>query len=115
MKSDKPYADTERSPVRIWVPGYFIKKKYLEQSLNTTNKKNFKPSILKLYMDEKLKTIFLNVYSNLPINERKNIIVVLEGKEEKTPISWDIAYAEVDHETKLGEEILDKLIKLDLI
>jgi len=69
-------------------------------------------------MDTEKKKRFLMVYQNLPINERKNTILVLEDKKakpEKNPISWDIAYIEIDQETKLGEKILDKLIKLDLI
>ena len=67
-------------------------------------------------MDEMEKANFLQVYSNLPINERKNIIVVLEkDNKEKQPISWDIAYIEIDKETELGNKILKKLIRLDLI
>jgi len=67
-------------------------------------------------MDEKEKAKFLQTYSNLPINERKNIIVVIEeDNKEKQPISWDIAYIEIDKETEIGIKILKKLIKLDLI
>lgn len=66
-------------------------------------------------MDEKEKAKFLQTYSNLPINERKNVIIVLEKDEEKQPISWDVAYIEIDKETELGDKILKKLIKLDLI
>ena len=68
-------------------------------------------------MDQEKKRRFLQVYSNLPINERKNIIIVIETEEgkKKNPISWDIAYLEINKETKLGEEILKKLIKLNLI
>jgi len=69
-------------------------------------------------MDEKRKTRFLMVYQNLPLNERKNTILVLEDMKEKPkkkPISWDIAYIEIDQETELGEKILNKLIELNLI
>ena len=69
-------------------------------------------------MDGKKKARFLMVYQNLPLNERKNTILILEDKKEKPskkPISWDIAYIEIDQETKRGEEILNKLIELDLI
>jgi len=67
-------------------------------------------------MNETEKAKFLQVYSNLPINERKNVIVVLEKDDkEKQPISWDIAYIEIEKETEIGDKILKKLIKLDLI
>ena len=54
----------------------------------------------------------------MPLSERKNTILVLEDKKtkpEKKPVSWDVAYIEIDQETELGESILDKLIKLELI
>ena len=69
-------------------------------------------------MDTEKKKRFLMVYQNLPINERKNTILVLEDKKtkpEKKPISWDIAYIEIDQETELGEKVLNKLIELKLI
>lgn len=72
------------------------------------------------YMKEEDKMRFMKVYQNLPLNERKNTILVLEGKKDrsklkKEPISWDVAFIEVDQETKIGEIILNKLIKLNLI
>ncbi len=71
-------------------------------------------------MEEENKMKFMKVYQNLPLNERKNTILVLEtikdkGKIKKDPISWDIAYIEIDQETRIGETILNKLIKLNLI
>lgn len=71
-------------------------------------------------MKEEDKMRFMRVYQNLPLNERKNTILVLEetkdtGKIKKDPISWDIAYIEIDQETKISETILNKLIKLNLI
>ena len=69
-------------------------------------------------MDIEKKKRFLMVYQNLPLSERKNTILVLEDKKakpEKKPVSWDVAYIEIDQETELGESILDKLIKLELI
>jgi len=69
-------------------------------------------------MDKERKARFLQVYQNLPLNERRNTILVLEDrkqKPEKKPISWDIAYIEIDQETEIGETILNKLIKLELI
>jgi len=71
-------------------------------------------------MKKEDKMRFMNVYQNLPLNERKNTIIVLEepeinGKNKKEPISWDIAFIEIDQETKTGGIILNKLIKLNLI
>jgi len=69
-------------------------------------------------MDKDKKARFLQVYQNLPLNERRNTIIIIEDrkqKPEKKPISWDIAYVEIDQETEIGEKILNKLIKLELI
>lgn len=75
-------------------------------------------------MKKEDKMRFMKVYQNLPLNERKNTILVLGGIEQedkitkslkKEPISWDIAFIEIDQETEIGEIILTKLIKLDLI
>ncbi len=66
-------------------------------------------------MDENKKERFLKVYQNLPLNERKNTILILGEKKEKKPLSWDIAYLEISEETEIGEEILNKLIRLNLI
>ncbi len=69
-------------------------------------------------MDKERKARFLQVYQTLPLNERRNTIIVLEDKKqkpEKKPISWDIAYIEIDQETEIGEIILNKLIRLELI
>jgi len=69
-------------------------------------------------MDKELKKRFLMVYQNLPLKERRNTILLIENKKDKDkkePISWDIAYIEIEQETKTGEEILNKLIRLNLI
>ena len=54
---------------------------------------------------------FIKVYSNLPIDIRKEIILLIEEK----PISWDVAYIEIEKETTLGKEILRKLLELGFI
>jgi hypothetical protein len=54
---------------------------------------------------------FMKVYSYLPLEERKLTIVVIGGQ----PINWKRAYEEIKKETKLGEQIQKKLIKLNLI
>lgn len=55
---------------------------------------------------------FLRVYSNLPISLRKEVILVLEGKG---PITWEVAFIEIENNTKLGEIILKKLTELKII
>lgn len=54
---------------------------------------------------------FLKVYANLPLNLREEVVLVIDEK----PISWNVAYLEVAGETKLGEEILEKLEALKII
>lgn len=61
------------------------------------------------YMD---KARFLKIYANLPINLRNDIVLVLD---EKGPITWNAAYIEINNDTKLGEEIFKKLVKLKII
>ena len=55
---------------------------------------------------------FYKVYGNLPINLRNEIILVLP---EKGPITWNVAYTEINSNTKLGNIILNKLVDLKLI
>lgn len=55
---------------------------------------------------------FLKIYSNLPINIRKEVILVLK---DKGPITWEVAYLEIENKTKLGDKILKKLSKLKII
>lgn len=54
---------------------------------------------------------FLKIYSSLPMGVRKEIVLILEEK----PIIWDVAYIEINQDTKLGEIILEKLKTLELI
>ena len=55
---------------------------------------------------------FFKIYANLPINLRGEIILVLP---EHGPITWKIAYLEIDNDTDLGEKILGKLAELNII
>ncbi|MBI5001953.1 hypothetical protein HZC31_01060 [Candidatus Woesearchaeota archaeon] len=59
-----------------------------------------------------LRERFLKVYANLPLNIRKEIIAVLD---KTGPISWDVAYLEIQNKTKIGDMILKKLEKLRII
>jgi hypothetical protein len=59
----------------------------------------------------KEKDRFLKVFSNLSIDLRKEIILVIDNQ----PITWNVAYQEIMNETELGDKILKKLIELELI
>ena len=54
---------------------------------------------------------FYKVYSNLPLNLRGEIVLVVENE----PITWKIARLEIDNDTKLGNIILEKLESLKII
>ena len=55
---------------------------------------------------------FIRLYSNLPLNVRQEVVLVMEDNE---PITWNIAYKEIQADTKLGNIILSKLENLDFI
>jgi len=57
------------------------------------------------------KTKFLQIYANLPLSLRNEIIVVVDNE----PITWNSARIEVDNETPKGQEILDRLKELEII
>ncbi len=54
---------------------------------------------------------FMKVYSGLPLEERKLPVVVI-GSE---PISWNMAYAEIKENTKLGLQVAEKMVELKII
>jgi len=55
---------------------------------------------------------FIKVYSNLPINLRNEVILVLPSAG---PITWNVASLEINGETEIGKTILAKLIELKII
>ncbi|MEK7190042.1 MAG: hypothetical protein AAB666_03650 [Patescibacteria group bacterium] len=55
---------------------------------------------------------FYKVFANLPINLREEVILVISGKG---PITWQVAFLEVDNNTELGHVILEKLSDLKII
>jgi hypothetical protein len=66
-------------------------------------------------MDAEKKAKFLRVYANLQFDLRREIILIItEGKEDK-PITWNVAFNEINNETKLGEKILEQIVDLGLI
>ena len=56
-------------------------------------------------------TKFQQIYANLPLNQRQEVVVVI-GSE---PLSWNAAKIEADNNTEKGKQILDLLIKLSII
>ena len=54
---------------------------------------------------------FFKIHANLPIEERSNVVVVID----KQPISWNIAYLEIKNNTPLGQKILKILRELNII
>lgn len=54
---------------------------------------------------------FIKVYSNLPINLRNEIILVVDDQ----PLTWNVAYMEIKNNTTLGKIILQKLLELEII
>lgn len=59
-----------------------------------------------------LRESFLKIYANLPINLRDEIILVLP---EKGPITWNIAYLEIKKNTKISNDILNRLKASNII
>ena len=57
------------------------------------------------------KAKFVKTYANLPSGLREEIVAVI-GKE---PFSWKAAKIEIDHDTKIGKEILKKLVELEIL
>lgn len=60
----------------------------------------------------KNKDRFIKVHSNLPINLRNEVILVLP---DKGPITWNVAALEINAETEIGKIILNRLIELKII
>lgn len=58
---------------------------------------------------------FMKVYSNLPINVRSEVVLVISHEGKDVPITWDVAYMEICNKTSLGNEIMQKLVDLNII
>lgn len=63
-------------------------------------------------MIEGIKEKFLKIYANLPLGVRQEIVLVLD---DGRPITWDVAFVEVESNTQLSAQILEKLEKLRII
>ena len=60
---------------------------------------------------EEKKTKFFQVYANLPLGSRKEIIAVVSGE----PITWQVAKLEIELDTPKSKEILNQLIELKIL
>lgn len=58
-----------------------------------------------------LQAKFLQIYANLPLNQRTEIIVVVNNE----PFTWNAVKIEVENNTDKGKEILEKLVELGII
>lgn len=58
-----------------------------------------------------LQTKFLQIYANLPLNQRTEIVVVVDNE----PLTWNATKIEVENNTEKGKEILEKLVTLGII
>lgn len=54
---------------------------------------------------------FFKVYANIPIEERDNVVVVIDEE----PISWNLAYQEIKNNTLRSKKILKILKDIDII
>jgi len=55
---------------------------------------------------------FFRLYPNLPIAIRRETVVVLD---KVGPVSWEIAFKEINAGTDLGNVILEKLFELGIL
>lgn len=58
-----------------------------------------------------LQTKFLQIYANLPLNQRQGVVVVIDNE----PLSWNAVKLEVDQNTEKGKQILELLVKLGIV
>ena len=58
-----------------------------------------------------LRERFLKLYANLPLNLRKEIILVIDNE----PLTWNAAYVEVSNKTVKSNKLLKKLEELKII
>lgn len=54
---------------------------------------------------------FFKVFSNVPVDERNNVVVIIDGES----ISWNLASIEIKNNTKRGGKILKTLEELEII
>ncbi|MBI4600147.1 hypothetical protein HY732_04500 [Candidatus Uhrbacteria bacterium] len=63
-------------------------------------------------MKQGSKEKFFKIYANLPLGIRQEIVLVLN---DGRPITWNVAYIEIEADTPLSKDILEKLEKFKII
>lgn len=63
-------------------------------------------------MEKGFTQAFLRVYANVPLGVRQEIVAVLD---DGRPITWDVAFIEVQEDTQISEQILTKLERMQII
>jgi len=58
-----------------------------------------------------LREKFLKIYADIPLNLRKETILIFENE----PISWNVAFVEIKNNTEKSKIILKGLNKLEII
>lgn len=58
-----------------------------------------------------LKERFYKAYNNLPLGIRDEVILVIKDES----VTWKVARLEIDNNTPLSKEILEKLAELKII
>ena len=58
---------------------------------------------------------FFKLYPNIPLPLRSEAICVVNWKGNKEPISWHVAYMEIEGKTELGDRILEALAGMGVI
>jgi hypothetical protein len=68
------------------------------------------------HMNEKMKAekreAFLRAYANLPLNARREIVVVLDPEG---PLTWEAACFEIKNSTPRSDILLEKLVETKII
>ncbi len=103
------YVETFTEPV-MKVPK-FSSEKEEKKKLEVTEKNQRVLSLTEVTLANMSREKFLKLYGNLPLNIRKEVIVIVDDE----PISWDVAYIEVKNKTPLSKKILEKLEKLEVL
>jgi len=62
---------------------------------------------------EKKREAFLQIYANVPLSVREDVIAVLDDPEG--PVTWEVAYLEIRNRTGKGDAILQKLIETKIL
>jgi len=62
-------------------------------------------------MAEDLRSTFLKIYADIPLNLRRETILILN----KEPLTWNVVYVEVYNNTEKSKIILKKLREMDII